>query len=46
MVGGQGVAGGAQALHGKAAVSEEVAVLCNHTDRVRHNLWHVAAEEP
>lgn len=36
--GGQGVAGGAQALHGKAAVSEEVAVLCNHTDRVRHNV--------
>lgn len=36
--GGQRVAGGAQALQGKAAVSEEVAVLCNYTDRVRHNV--------
>lgn len=35
---GPGSGGGAQALHGKAAVSEEVAVLCNHTDRVRHNV--------
>lgn len=46
MVGGRGVAGGAQALRGKAAVSEEVAVLCNHTDGVRHSVWHVAAEQP
>lgn len=36
--GGPGSGRGAQALHGKAAVSEEVAVLCNHTDRVRHNV--------
>lgn len=36
--GGRGVARGVQALPGKAAVSEEVAVLCNHTDRVRHNV--------
>lgn len=40
MVGGQGGGGGegGQTLRGKAAVSKEVAVLCNHTDRVRHNV--------
>lgn len=29
---------GVQALHGKAAMPEEVVVLCNHTARVRHNV--------
>jgi len=38
MVGGRGVAVGAQALCGKVAVSEEVGMLCNHTDRMRHNV--------
>lgn len=38
MVGGRGMTGGMQALCEKVAVSEEVAVLCNHTDRVRHNV--------